>query len=101
MAVILITCRSIIRLKSGRPFYLPLTSTAKPYAKSSAVTCTESTVTTEKNVQIQSNREPLDLSFENTVEAFKSKTTWEIIRAILVLKLSTIDYLVENHQKVS
>ncbi|PRD34838.1 UNVERIFIED_CONTAM: slgA [Trichonephila clavipes] len=45
-------------------------------------------------------RDPLDLSFENTKDAFKSKTTWELFRAFLVLKLSTYSYLVENHEKL-
>ncbi|GFQ89963.1 proline dehydrogenase 1, mitochondrial [Trichonephila clavata] len=45
-------------------------------------------------------RDPLDLSFENTKDAFKSKTTWELFRAFLVLKLSTYSFLVENHEKL-
>ncbi|KFM71181.1 Proline dehydrogenase 1, mitochondrial, partial [Stegodyphus mimosarum] len=45
-------------------------------------------------------RDSLDLTFENTKDAFKSKTTWELIRGLLVLKLSTNDYLVENHEKL-
>lgn len=46
-------------------------------------------------------RDELDLTFENTKNAYKSKTTWELIRALTVLKLTTFDYLVENNQKVS
>ncbi|XP_035208773.1 proline dehydrogenase 1, mitochondrial-like isoform X2 [Stegodyphus dumicola] len=45
-------------------------------------------------------RDSLDLTFENTKDAFKSKTTWELIRGLFVLKLSTYDYLVENHEKL-
>ena len=44
--------------------------------------------------------DPLDLTFSNTKEAYKSKTTWELMRALLVLKLSSYDFLINNHQKV-
>ncbi|XP_054713269.1 LOW QUALITY PROTEIN: proline dehydrogenase 1, mitochondrial-like [Uloborus diversus] len=54
--------------------------------------------TTVSNGQFQ--RDELDLSFENTKDAYKSKTTWELIRAFMVLKLTTIDYLVENNQRL-
>lgn len=46
-------------------------------------------------------KDELDLTFENTKDAYKSKTTWELLRAFLVLKLTTYDYLVENNQRVS
>jgi len=45
-------------------------------------------------------REPLDLSFSNTRDAYKSKTTNQLLRALLVLKLSSYDFLVHNHSKV-
>lgn len=45
-------------------------------------------------------KDPLDLSFNNTKEAYKSKKTSELIRAFLVLKLTSYDFLVNNHQKV-
>lgn len=63
---------------------------------SATVVGTETTDETEKF-----QKDELDLTFENTKSAYKSKTTWELIRALTVLKLSTIDYLVENNQKVS
>lgn len=43
----------------------------------------------------------LDLTFTDTKEAYKSKKTSELIRAYLVLKLSSFDFLVLNHEKVS
>lgn len=46
-------------------------------------------------------KDKLDLTFENTKDAYKSKTTWELIRALMVLKLSTYDFLAENNQQVS
>lgn len=45
-------------------------------------------------------KDPLDLTFSNTKEAYKSKTTSELIRALLVLKLSSYDVLINNHAKV-
>ncbi|CAM6031333.1 unnamed protein product, partial [Sphagnum compactum] len=45
-------------------------------------------------------REPLDLSFSNTRDAYKSKTTNQLLRALLVLKLSSYDFLVNNHSKL-
>jgi len=44
--------------------------------------------------------DPLDLTFSNTKEAYKSKTTFELVRALLVLKLSSYGFLVNNHAKV-
>jgi len=42
----------------------------------------------------------LDLSFEDAEAAFKSKTTWELIRAYTVFKLCSVGYLVDNNMKV-
>ncbi|GIY11428.1 hypothetical protein CDAR_536042 [Caerostris darwini] len=67
--------------------------------KSSAVVSQNSVQSTENPGNVP-QRDPLDLSFENTKDAFKSKTTWELFRAYLVLKLSTYNYLVENHEKL-
>lgn len=96
MAKIFIMCRFVIRSNFCKPFLFPRTLACKSYTSKSSV---ESQASPESNVPVF-NREDLDLSFEDTKKAFKSKTTWEIIRAILVLRLSTIDYLVLNHHKV-
>ncbi|PIO67894.1 hypothetical protein TELCIR_10343 [Teladorsagia circumcincta] len=42
----------------------------------------------------------LDLSFENTQEAFKSKTNSDIIRALLVLRMCGIEPLVKHNQRI-
>lgn len=42
-----------------------------------------------------------DLSFNNTELAYGSKTTWELVRAFLVLKLSSYDILIKYYQPVS
>lgn len=39
----------------------------------------------------------LDLTFENTKEAFKSKSNWELWRQYIVLRLCGIDYLVQHN----
>ena len=44
--------------------------------------------------------DPLDLTFRNTKQAYKSKTTYELLRAIFVLKISQFDILVYNHAVV-
>lgn len=65
---------------------------------------TSSVITTdsvESSEQEKFQKDELDLTFENTKDAYKSKTTSELIRALVVLKLSTYDYLVENNKRVS
>lgn len=42
----------------------------------------------------------LVLNFDEPKQAFKSKSTWEIIRALTVFRLCTIDFFVENNKKV-
>lgn len=45
-------------------------------------------------------RDPLDLTFANPEAAFKSKTTWEVLRAYIVYQLCSSSYLVDNNMKV-
>ncbi|XP_046385628.1 proline dehydrogenase 1, mitochondrial isoform X1 [Ischnura elegans] len=45
-------------------------------------------------------RDKLDLSFEDTHAAFKSKTNWEIFRAYIVYTICSSNYLVENNMKL-
>ncbi|XP_013777730.2 proline dehydrogenase 1, mitochondrial-like [Limulus polyphemus] len=45
-------------------------------------------------------RDPLDLTFENTKIAYKSKTSWELLRGLFVMKLSSYKVLVENNEKL-
>ena len=45
-------------------------------------------------------RDPLDVTFDNPIAAFKSKTTYELIRAYIVYLLCSSEYLVDNNDKV-
>lgn len=68
----------------------------KPAAASSATTTTS--VQNSKDPKPQ--RDPLDVSFNDPIAAFKSKTTWELIRAYFVYLMCSSEYLVENNMKV-
>lgn len=46
-------------------------------------------------------KDPLDITFENPKAAFKSKTNWELIRALIVYQICSFEYLVENNMQVS
>ncbi|XP_067015376.2 proline dehydrogenase 1, mitochondrial isoform X1 [Anabrus simplex] len=45
-------------------------------------------------------RDPLDLSFADPVASFKSKTTWEVLRAYIVYTMCSFEYLVEHNEKL-
>lgn len=53
------------------------------------------------NVQQQPRRDPLDTSFADSEASFKSKTTWELVRAYLVYTTCGFETIVENNMKVS
>ncbi|XP_067145460.1 proline dehydrogenase 1, mitochondrial-like [Centruroides vittatus] len=58
-------------------------------------------LSSQENVEEQpSQKDPLDLTFSNTKDAYKSKKTLELLRGFIVLKLCSYDYLVENHQRL-
>lgn len=46
-------------------------------------------------------KDPLDTSFNDSHAAFKSKTTFELIRGYLVYMICSSETLVENNMKVS
>lgn len=46
-------------------------------------------------------KDPLDTSFNDPMAAFKSKTTFELIRAYFVYFLCSSEYLVEHNMKVN
>lgn len=46
-------------------------------------------------------RDELDVSFNNPIDAFKSKKTSELIRAYLVYQICSVNFLVENNDMVS
>lgn len=54
-----------------------------------------------KNVSSSASvKDPLDLSFANPEAAFKSKTTWEVIRAYLVYQMCSSSFLVDNNMQL-
>lgn len=55
----------------------------------------------ETNKSALSPYERVDLTFDNAAEAYKSKTTFEITRALLVFNLCSIKYLITNNKEVS
>ncbi|KAM7346725.1 proline dehydrogenase slgA isoform 1-T1 [Cochliomyia hominivorax] len=52
------------------------------------------------NVPENPQRDPLDVSFNDPIAAFKSKTTWELIRAYLVYVICSSEKLVEHNMKL-
>ena len=48
----------------------------------------------------ESNKPKLDLTFEDSKTAFKSKTTLELMRGLLVFQLCSINFLIENQKTV-
>ncbi|KAK9751874.1 Proline dehydrogenase [Popillia japonica] len=47
-----------------------------------------------------SPKDPLDITFEDSIAAFKSKTTWELLRAYIVYTLCSFETLVEHNMKL-
>lgn len=45
-------------------------------------------------------KDPLDITFEDSKAAFKSKTNWELLRALIVYQLCSFEYLVDNNMQV-
>lgn len=45
-------------------------------------------------------KDPLDTTFNNAKDSFKSKTTWELVRGYLVYTICSSQYLVDNNLKV-
>ncbi|XP_054727685.1 proline dehydrogenase 1, mitochondrial isoform X4 [Anastrepha obliqua] len=54
----------------------------------------------QPDVPVNPQRDPLDVSFNDPLAAFKSKTTWELIRAYLVYTVCSIEPVVENNLKI-
>ncbi|KAL6969115.1 hydroxyproline dehydrogenase [Sarracenia purpurea var. burkii] len=72
------------------------------FSNSSTVRSTVTSATAVKHVAEAEapRRDPLDLSFANPEAAFKSKTTWEVLRAYIVYQLCSSSYLVDNNMKL-
>lgn len=71
-------------------------SRASSYQQSQRVPIQSSTPSTPKKPL----RDPLDVSFNDPVAAFKSKTTWELFRAYLVYTICSSEKLVEHNMKL-
>jgi hypothetical protein len=59
-----------------------------------------SDVKREKNEPYCEAYSKLDLAFESSQEAYKSKTTLELLRAALVLRLCSIGWIVDRNKEV-
>lgn len=57
-------------------------------------------IESDRAVTDSPRRDPLDITFQDPYAAFKSKTTWEVVRAYIVYTLCSSEYLVENNMKV-
>lgn len=55
---------------------------------------------TENGQSYGSRRDPLDRGFADPKVAFKSKTTWEVLRAYIVYTLCSSNYVVEHNMQV-
>ncbi|KAG8238024.1 hypothetical protein J437_LFUL014992 [Ladona fulva] len=80
--------RSVVAVETVAPFACKSTHATGAIGLDSTV---------EKSV---SRRDKLDLSFEDSVAAFKSKTNWEIFRAYIVYTICSSNYVVENNMKI-
>ena len=69
----------------------------KSTAENETKVLVKTTVTTFKDVQ-QING--LDVTFSNAEEAFRSKKTWELVRALAVFNLCSVNFLVDNNREV-
>jgi len=54
----------------------------------------------ERKTSFGSRRDPLDTGFADPKAAFKSKTTWEVLRAYIVYQLCSVNYLVEHNSQL-
>lgn len=73
--------------------------TANPLHKVQATSALNATIRDPN--EAPSPRDPLDVSFNDPIAAFKSKTTSELIRAYFVYMMCSSEYLVENNMKVN
>ncbi|KAK7790578.1 hypothetical protein R5R35_005945 [Gryllus longicercus] len=54
----------------------------------------------QRKSESQHPKDPLDTAFADPEASFKSKTTWEVIRAYIVYTLCSSEYLVEHNMKL-
>lgn len=91
----------------GKPFeplrngFLPLTTSSAAAKSASAAATTEALRGSQAVGHAKGQRrDVLDATFDDAHAAYKSKTTWEIFRALLVYTLCSSNYLVENNMKL-
>lgn len=72
---------------------------ASPKAASTAAAAAAAAAAS-RNSNSPPQRDPLDVGFNDPIAAFKSKTTWELVRAYFVYLMCSSEYLVENNMKV-
>lgn len=92
-------------LLACQKYYLDLrrelnTANNESEQKSSMSTLAANQVTASASNDPKSQRDPLDVGFNDPIAAFKSKTTWELARAYFVYVMCSSEYLVENNMKV-
>lgn len=88
-------------MTSGRAtFYVDGRQQLNTPAGSRSVSSTASKLVGAPAVPANAPRDPLDTSFNNPIDAFKSKTTAELIRAYVVYLMCSSEYLVENNMKI-
>lgn len=79
-------------LKNGRLYVLPSQLRSKAFMSSNIPRAASATTSKKDN---------LDITFNDHVAAFKSKTTLELARGYFVYSLCSVNFLVENNMKVS
>lgn len=96
--------RSVVKNGAGNKFSVCLNGSSVQFGRASITTVKKEI---KDNIaaagQVDTRPHPkdqLDITFEDATAAFKSKTTWELIRAYLVYTICSSKYLVENNQKV-
>lgn len=98
--------RCLLRAYSSRLVRqrFPVRTLASPASPTMTVSVDKQNANSEGKATTPSTsprRDPLDLTFENAEAAFRSKSTWEVLRAYLVFTLCSSNYLVENNMKVN
>lgn len=100
-----LNCASRAELLAGQKYYYDLRRELNTTKNDNEQRSSMSTVAATKSAIANSSdpkpqRDPLDVSFNDPIAAFKSKTTWELIRAYFVYLMCSSESLVENNMKV-
>ncbi|GAB1599583.1 proline dehydrogenase 1, mitochondrial-like [Argonauta hians] len=75
-------------------------STDLPNSDTTTTTSTATTPTTTTGKLDEYGHPYVDLSFTNAKEAYRSKTNFELIRALLVFNLCSVRFLVDNNKEI-